>query len=105
MIEIIGWLGGIALSVCAIPQAWQTYKTKNTSGISFSYLFLWFKGETFTLLYLFSSDWNSGVFQWPLYLNYCLNLFLAGYLLYAKHRYKGSAVKDFPPGVVAATRK
>ena len=87
MVELIGWLGSAALSICALPQAYRTYKTKNTDGISFAYLTLWLKGEIFTLFYILLNDIEHGTMQIPLYLNYALNLLLAVYLVAAKYRY------------------
>ncbi len=34
LFEGIGYLGGLALSVSFIPQAWKTFKTKDVAGLS-----------------------------------------------------------------------
>jgi len=86
-IEIIGWIGGIALSICAIPQVVKVHKTKDASGLSVGFLALWMKGEILTLWYIISNDIGSGEYQIPLYVNYGLNLVIVGYLIWAKRKY------------------
>ncbi len=90
MLELIGWIGGITLSICALPQVIHTYKTKNTSGLSSTYLLLWLKGELLTLGYILIHDFEQEQFQTPLYLNYLLNLLMACYLIYAKYWYSNN---------------
>ncbi len=94
MTELFGWVGGVTLSICALPQVYHTFKTKSTAGLSTSYLVLWLKGEIFTLCYLLINDFEKQQFQGPLYLNYTLNLIIAIYLVYAKIYYsKGEVYK------------
>ena len=50
--DLIGWLGAIAFATCAIPQAWQSYKTKSSDGVSWLFLILWFLGEVLTIAYV-----------------------------------------------------
>lgn len=87
-LQAIGWLGGIFLSICALPQAIKTYKTKSAGDLSWGFIGLWFGGEVFTLTYIVASDIKSGLLHAPLYLNYSLNIILLFYLIYAKFRYK-----------------
>ena len=85
---ILGWTGSLVLSVSALPQAFKTYKTKETEALSSGFLWMWTWGEVFTFSYIISSDMESGNYQLPLYLNYGLNLLIVAYLLYAKIRYR-----------------
>ena len=87
MINLIGWLGGIFLSICALPQVIKTYRTKKIQDLSWGFLLLWFSGEILTLVYIISGDWSVKIYHPPLYLNYGLNIALLFYLLYAKVRY------------------
>jgi uncharacterized protein with PQ loop repeat len=52
VIELIGWIGAIAFATCAIPQAWQSYKTKSSDGVSWLFLILWLLGEVLTIIYV-----------------------------------------------------
>lgn len=66
MIDIIGWIGAIAFSVCAVPQAYEAIRNK-VCYINKSFLSLWLVGEIFTLIYSISV----GVL--PLIVNYVVN--------------------------------
>jgi uncharacterized protein with PQ loop repeat len=78
LIQILGWLGSICLAVCAIPQAWMSYKEKHSEGISFAYLLLWAFGEVFALAYVYDK------LDLPLLLNYATNILVLGIILYYK---------------------
>lgn len=70
--EFYGYLGSIFLALCAIPQAWLSYKQGHSQGISVGFLLLWTFGEIFTLAYVLPK------FDIPLIINYSANLgFLA----------------------------
>jgi uncharacterized protein with PQ loop repeat len=88
MFELIGWIGGIFLSICAIPQAIKVYKEKTAKGLSFGMIYLWLWGEMLTVAYILHGNLETGVFQWPLLFNYFVNIILVSYLIWAKHRYK-----------------
>ena len=68
--KLIGWLGSIMLAICTAPQAWQSYVTKSSEGISLQFLLLWLGGEILTLIYVFPKK------DYPLIMNYILNIFL-----------------------------
>jgi hypothetical protein len=76
--EIMGWLGSICLAVCGIPQAWQSYKDKNSDGISWGFVILWAFGEVFALAYVYDK------LDLPLLLNYATNILILGVILYYK---------------------
>tara|TARA_R110000868_G_scaffold87240_1_gene244124 strand:+ start:130 stop:402 length:273 start_codon:yes stop_codon:yes gene_type:complete len=72
MMELIGYIGSICLALCAIPQAWLSYKQGHSQGISIYFLLMWTLGELFTLVYVIP------MLNAPLILNYSGNvLFLA----------------------------
>ncbi len=85
--HFIGWIGSISLSICAVPQVYHTYKTKQTVGLSWLFLLLWFFGEILTLAYILYSDYLNNIIHLPLYFNYLLNTILVAYLIYAKKIY------------------
>ncbi len=66
--EIIGWIGSIAFTICAIPFAVDVYKQGRADHITSLGLFLWVLGEICTLIYVV---WQR---DWPLVLNYIGNL-------------------------------
>lgn len=80
MLEGIGWLGGILLAVCGAPQAYQSWKTGHSEGLSYAFLWMWFMGEVLVLIYV------SPQYLWPLIVNYAFNIFLAGVILWYKFK-------------------
>jgi uncharacterized protein with PQ loop repeat len=80
--EIIGWIGGICLSLCALPQAIKVHREKNANGTSHLMLWLWMFGEIFTLIYV-----SFEKFSLPLILNYSLNMVFVAVIFYYKYLY------------------
>lgn len=79
MIELIGYAGGILFALCAIPQAFQSYRDGHSQGLSSLFLTMWTSGEILTLLYVLLKH---GL-DLPLILNYGMNLvFLAVIIKY-----------------------
>jgi uncharacterized protein with PQ loop repeat len=78
--EVFGWIGASLLAVCAVPQAYDSWKTGNSYGITWGLLMLWLWGELFTLVYLFSKD----VYDLPLICNYVANVFFVGIIIWYK---------------------
>jgi uncharacterized protein with PQ loop repeat len=73
----LGWLGGILLALCAIPQAWECHTTQSAAGLSWAFLIMWSGGEVCLLV----ATW--GMKRW-LTLNYGINAILVGVILYYK---------------------
>lgn len=67
MFEVIGWLGSILFSMCAVPQAWQCYRQKHADGLSWTFLLMWLTGEILTAVYVWPTQ------QYPLLANYFFN--------------------------------
>lgn len=75
--EAFGWIGATLLAVCGLPQMIEALRVKNAHGLTGSFIGMWFFGELFTLIYVFPK------LDWPLILNYCVNLcFLAPIIWY-----------------------
>lgn len=68
--ELIGYLGGILLSLCAVPLSYQAWKDKHADGVNIWFLHLWFTGEVLTLVYVLSED----ALLLPLIANYIFNI-------------------------------
>ncbi len=66
--ESVGWFGSLLLGLCALPQTVQVIQTGTASGLSWTFLLMWFLGELFTLIYVLPTR------RWPLIANYVLNL-------------------------------
>ena len=78
LFEMMGWLGSIALAICGLPQALQSFKEKNSNGISWGFVLLWAFGELFALAYVYNR------LDLPLLLNYATNILIVGIILYYK---------------------
>jgi MtN3 and saliva related transmembrane protein len=76
--EIIGWLGSILLAFCGLPQAIESYKTKSSEGLTWGFLFMWFVGEIFTIIYILPQ------MVLPLLFNYTANIIFLSIIIYYK---------------------
>lgn len=85
--EFLGWFGNIILSIGVIPQVVQTWRTHDVSSFNWPFLLMWAFGVFFTFIYIVEGDLARGVFQWPLWLNYLVNILATFYLVFAKFRY------------------
>ena len=77
--EVVGWIGSMLLAICGLPQAYKSFKDKNSRGISWGFLILWGSGELITLIYI--TPMNS----LPLIVNYSLNSIFIAVIIYYKH--------------------
>ncbi len=78
LILLLGWLSSLCLSICGAPQAWQSFKSKNSFGISWGFLLLWGFGELFGLVYVLDRK------DTPLIMNYAANILIVGIIFYFK---------------------
>jgi uncharacterized protein with PQ loop repeat len=76
--EYIGWIGSILLAFCGLPQAIESWKTKNSDGLTWGFLGMWGMGEIFTIIYIIPK-WH-----WPLIFNYTANIIFISIILYYK---------------------
>ncbi len=74
----IGWIGSIMLSICGLPQAWESFRTKNSNGISWGFILLWLFGEIFALLYVVHKQ------EYPIIFNCILNTLIVSVIFYYK---------------------
>ena len=86
-LETLGWLGNIILSIGVIPQVYKTFRTHDVASFSWSFLLMWCGGVILTFIYIAGDNIQSGDFQWPLWLNYIVNILGTTYLVFAKIRY------------------
>ncbi len=86
--EVLGWIGNFVLSIGVIPQVYKTFKTHDVSGFSWSFLLMWAFGVFFTFIYILHGDLAKGDYQYPLWLNYFVNIIATSYLVFAKFKYQ-----------------
>ena len=79
--EFIGYLGGILLSLCALPEMMRTIRDKKCD-LGYGMLCMWLIGEVLVLIYIFPKG------DLPLLLNYSLNTAIITTMLYYKIKEK-----------------
>jgi len=85
--QFLGWFGNIILSIGVIPQVYQTWTTHDVSSFNWSFLLMWAFGVLFTFIYILHDNYKDGKYQYPLLLNYLVNILATFYLVYAKFIY------------------
>src|SRR5690606_7815513 len=70
LIEVIGFIGGLFLALCAVPQAYKSYQDGHANGMSHSFIWLWCLGEIAMLAYILGKYQFSDLW---LILNYTVN--------------------------------
>lgn len=85
--QSLGWFGNIILSIGVLPQVIQTWQTRDVSSFNWSFLLMWAFGVFFTFIYIVEGDLRSDKKQYPLWLNYFVNIIATFYLCYAKLTY------------------
>ncbi len=96
--EALGWVGNTVLSIGVLPQVYKTWKTHDVSSFSWSFLLMWAFGVLFTFIYIAHDNIINGDYQWPLWLNYLVNIFATFYLVFAKFRYGHSSLEESEKG-------
>lgn len=77
-LEAIGWIGGFFFAICAVPQAWQSYRQGHSVGLSWMFLWFWLLGEVLTTIYVLPKE------HWPLIFNYVFNIILLLIIMWYK---------------------
>jgi len=75
MTEVLGWISATLLAVCGIFQMVETIDLGSVQGLSPWFIWTWFLGEIFGLYYVCKKK------QYPLIVNYLLNLLATSVLL------------------------
>jgi uncharacterized protein with PQ loop repeat len=83
--ETIGYLGGVLLAICGIPEVIRTIKDGRCH-LGWPFLLLWFIGELFMEIYAI------GLWDFPLMFNYSANLILVGIMLFYKIKTKWDSI-------------
>ena len=90
-IEIIGSVAAVLTTLSFIPQAWQTFKTKDVSGISLAMYSMFTSGVLLWLVYSIALQ------SWPMIVSNCITAPVALAILSMKLRYRNIAVPDEAP--------
>ena len=88
--EIIGWISSILLLLCGVPQAIKSIKDGNSSGISAAFLWLWYGGEIFGVIYIITMKDLS----FPILTNYLFNVTMVTIMLFYKYFPRKELNKD-----------
>ena len=83
--SLIDWVGSLAALLTTasfVPQAWQTFRTRDVSGISLSMYSLFTIGVALWLVY------GLLVQSWPIVIANAITTSLALVILYMKFRYR-----------------
>ena len=91
MIETLCWFFGILgagfFAVNLAPQIWKCYKTKSTKDISRMFLVFAFGGNIFSAIFVFYTNYQTGLWQYPIYFNYGTATLLTAILTIMKIKY------------------
>lgn len=79
--EIIGWIGGILLAFCGLPEAVLAIQTKQCL-LSWSFLLMWLIGEILALTYVILKAKKVSLL--PLIFNYGLNILFISIMIFYK---------------------
>lgn len=78
-LQYLGWIASVLFALCGAPQAWMSFKTKHSDGISWLMLIFWFVGELLMMVYVLVNYLDV-----PLMVNYICNLFFVGVMIWYK---------------------
>lgn len=81
MMDGVGIIGALLLAFCGLPQALKSIRDGHSLGISHWFVWMWFWGEIFTLLYVYQKHG----FDIPLFTNYFMNILVI--LIIIKYKY------------------
>lgn len=101
LLEVVGWVGSFLFSACAIPQAYHSWKNKNSEGLTWAFLIMWFVGEVLTFIYVISKP-DPLI---PLLLNYAFNFMMLLIILKYKVWPTTASMDTRPAGALDDTAK
>lgn len=78
--EFLGWIGGILLAFCGIPEVISTVRNKRCN-LSHGFIWMWFLGELFVFIPVLKNSLGD-----YLIFNYLFNIILISVLIYYKYR-------------------
>ena len=82
LIDIIGSVAATLTTISFLPQAWQTFRTKDVSGISLGMYTVFTSGVACWLVYGLLMD------SWPIVISNAITVSLAALILLMKLRFR-----------------
>jgi len=86
---IFGIIGAVAFAINLLPQVLKCYKEKSASQISVGFLILAFMGNICSAVFVFYTNFITGLWQYPIFFNYATATILTLVLSIMKYRYRG----------------
>ena len=84
---ICGIVGSFAFAINLLPQLIKCYKEKSASQISKGFLFLAFMGNICSAIFVFYTNYITGLWQYPIFFNYGIATTLTFILTIMKIKY------------------
>lgn len=81
------WVHG-AFAINLFPQLIKCYKEKSADQISVGFIILAFMGNICSAVFVFYTNWKTGLWQIPIYFNYGIATLLTIILSVMKYKYK-----------------
>jgi uncharacterized protein with PQ loop repeat len=83
-----GILGAFAFAINLLPQLIKCYKEKSASQISVGFLILAFMGNICSAVFVFYTNYVTGLWQYPIFFNYGVATTLTFILSIMKWKYR-----------------
>lgn len=81
MIDLIGFVAAFCTTLAFVPQAWLTWKTRSTQGVSLGMYSVFVVGVLLWLVY------GIAIAAWPVIIANAITLALASFILIMKLRF------------------
>lgn len=91
MKQFVGYLGLFGAGAFAInlfPQLIKCYKEKSAEQISVGFIILAFMGNICSAVFVFYTNWKTGLWQIPIFFNYGIATLLTIILSVMKYKYR-----------------
>jgi len=84
---IFGVVGAVAFAINLLPQLIKCYKEKSAEQISVGFLILAFMGNICSAVFVFYTNYMTGLWQYPIFFNYGVATILTTILSIMKWKY------------------
>ena len=84
---IFGVIGAVAFAINLLPQLIKCYKEKSAEQISVGFLLLAFMGNICSAVFVFYTNYMTGLWQYPIFFNYGVATILTTILSIMKWKY------------------
>lgn len=84
---IFGVIGAVAFAINLLPQLIKCYKEKSAEQMSVGFLILAFMGNICSAVFVFYTNYMTGLWQYPIFFNYGVATILTTILSIMKWKY------------------